>query len=152
MRILASSSLLIFSTLFTGAVYASQTCSGNWTNTNTIRDKIDLGDGITMTTSINKGSLTSQNSKQQGIGACTNVTISYPDGTFRSFYVCARRGENGVFVDHGGMKPKAKNGTWNVDKGTGTGDYKNLSAKGSYKIKLIDDAVAMGTFEGKCKY
>jgi hypothetical protein len=50
------------------------------------------------------------------------------------------------------MKPKAKNGTWNVDKGTGTGDYKNLSAKGSYKIKLIDDAVAMGTFEGKCKY
>jgi hypothetical protein len=96
MRILALSSLLIFSTLFTGAVYASQTCSGNWTNTNTIRDKIDLGDGITMTTSINKGSLTSQNSKQQGIDACTNVTISYPDGTFRSFML-VQEGERIAF-------------------------------------------------------
>ena len=144
--------LLLFSTFFTVTTFASQTCSGNWTNTNTICDQIDLGDAITMITSINKGSLTSENSKQQGIGACTNVTISYPDGTFRSFYTCARRGENGVFVDYGGMKAKAKNGTWNVDKGTGTGNYKNLSAKGSYKIKLMDDAVAMGTFEGKCKY
>ena len=152
MRILALSTLLIFSTLYTGTTFASQTCSGKWSNTNTVRDKIDLGEGVTMTTQVHRGNLTSENSKQQGIGACADIVISYPDGTFRAMYACARKGENGVFVDHGGMEPNAKNGTWQIVKGTGTGDYKNLSANGTWQPVLSDDVVAMGTFKGKCKY
>ena len=152
MRILVISFFLTLSTLFSGPTYASQTCSGKWSNTNTFRNTVDLGDGITLTSQVHRGNLTSENSKQQGIGACADVVISYPDGTFRAMYACARKGENGVFVDHGGIEPNAKNGTWNIAKGTGTGDYKNLSANGTWKPILEDDVVRMGSFEGKCKY
>ena len=49
------------------------------------------------------------------------------------FYACARKGENGVFVDYGELKPGegTPKGVWNIEKGFGTGDYKNLTAKGS---------------------
>ncbi len=152
MRILVISFLLSYSALFSSLTFASQSCSGKWSNTNTVRNTIDLGDGITLTSQVHRGNLTSENSKQQGIGACADVVISYPDGTFRAMYACARKGENGVFVDHGGMEPNAKNGTWKIAKGTGTGDYKNLIAKGTWKPSLADDVVTMGTFEGECKY
>ena len=152
MRILVISFLLSYSALFSSLTFASQSCSGKWSNTNTVRNTIDLGDGITLTSQVHRGNLTSENSKQQGIGACADVVISYPDGTFRAMYACARKGENGVFVDHGGIEPNAKNGTWKIAKGTGTGDYKNLSANGTWKPILGDDVVRMGSFEGKCKY
>ena len=152
MRKLVFSFFLTFSTLFSGFTFASQTCSGKWSNTNTFRNTVDLGDGITLTSQVHRGNLTSENSKQQGIGACADVVISYPDGTFKAMYACARKGENGVFVDHGGIEPNAKNGTWKIAKVTGTGDYKNLSANGTWKPILGDDVVRMVSFEGKCKY
>ena len=152
MRILVISFFLMLSTLFSGLTFASQSCSGKWSNTNTVRNTVDLGDGITLTSQVYRGNLTSENSKQQGVGACADVVISYPDGTFKAMYACARKGENGVFVDHGGVEPNAKNGTWKIAKGTGTGDYKNLSANGTFKSILEDGVVRMGTFEGKCKY
>ena len=152
MRILVLSLFLTLSTLFSSSIFASQTCSGKYSNTNTVRNTVDLGDGITLTSQVHRGNITSENSKMQGIGACADVVISYPDGTFRAMYACARKGENGVFVDHGGMEPNAKNGNWKIAKGTGTGDYKNLSGSGTFNRVLEDGVVAMGTFKGKCNY
>ena len=152
MRILAISFFLTLSTLFSGLTYTSQTCSGKWSNTNTVRNTVDLGDGITLTSQACRGNLTSENSKQQGVGACADVIISYPDGTFKAKHACAKKGENEVFVDHGRVEPNEKNGTWKIAKGTGAGDYKNLSANETFIAILKDGVVRMGTFEGKCKY
>ena len=70
------------------------------------------------------------------------------------FYACARKGENGVFVDYGELKPGegAPKGVWNIEKGFGTGDYKNLTAKGSWEMLLSDGKSTVGSFKGKCAY
>ena len=60
------------------------------------------------------------------------------------FYACARKGENGVFVDYGELKlEKGLKGVWKIEKGFGTGDYKNLTAKGSWEMLLSDGKVLL---------
>ena len=133
---------------------AAQTCSGNWSNVNKSQDVLDLGEGVTLTTNVHRGTLTSANSKQQGTGGCSDIVLTFPDGSVKMFYACARKGENGVFVDYGELKPGegAPKGVWNIEKGFGTGDYKNLTAKGTWEMLLSDGKSTVGSFKGKCTY
>ena len=55
-------------------------------------------------------------------------SFNISDGSVKMFYACVRKGENGVFVDYGELKPGegTPKGVWNIEKGFGTGDYKKI--------------------------
>ena len=69
-----SFAILLFASSFNIAS-AAQTCSGNWSNVNKSQDVLDLGEGVTLTTNVHRGTLTSANSKQQGTGFLTQLRL-----------------------------------------------------------------------------
>ena len=70
-------------------------CNGRWTNTSMSGDTIDLGDGHTLTTFFARGSLTSDNSPMNAVGACGGYVLTTPDGKVQLAYACARKNKNG---------------------------------------------------------
>ena len=72
---------------------ATQTCSGNWSNVNKSQDVLDLGEGVTLTTNVHRGTLTSANSKQQGTGGCSDIVLTFPNGSIKCFMRAQEKGK-----------------------------------------------------------
>jgi len=125
-------------------------CNGRWTNTSMSGDTIDLGDGHTLTTFFARGSLTSDNSPMNAVGACGGYVLTTPDGKVQLAYACARKNKDGdTFSDAGGQKPGDDFGTWTQTGGTGV--FAGNHWSGTWRPVLSDGKVTQGTFTGNCR-
>jgi hypothetical protein len=147
-KLLYSGLILATTALVSGGALADN-CSGNWTNTTQSADTIDLGDGHTLTTWFSRGSVSSQNSPFNTVGACGGYVLTTPDGKSRTVYACTRKNQNGDSIsDAGSMEPGNDYGTWTQMGGTGVFAGKKWS--GTWRVLNSDGQTTLGTFTGNC--
>ncbi len=124
-------------------------CSGSWTGVQQSGDTIDLGDGHTLSTFFSRGTVSSENSPMNIVGACGGYVLTTPDGQSRFAYACARKNKDGdSFSDAGGQEPGADHGTWTQTGGTGVFAGNNWS--GTWRVATAEGDVTLGTFSGNC--
>lgn len=144
------SGLLVAMTMFVGGNAMADNCNGRWTNTGISGDTIDLGDGHTLTTFFARGSVTSENSPMNIIGACGGYVLTTPDGKTQLAYACTRKNKDGdSFSDAGGQKPGDDFGTWTQMGGTGV--FAGNRWSGTWRVVTTDGSVTLGTFTGNCR-
>lgn len=141
--------LLAGGVLVSGGALADN-CNGRWTNTNQTSETIDLGEGHTLTMFFDRGSVTSENSPFNTVGACTGYVLNTPDGKSRLAYACARKNKDGDSIsDAGGMEPGADHGTWTQTGGTGV--FAGNKWSGTWQVLMADGKVTSGSFSGNCR-
>jgi hypothetical protein len=128
----------------------ADSCTGRFTNVGQSAETIDLGKGHTLTIFVARGSVTSENSSQNGVGGCGGYVLTTPDGKTRLAYACARKNKDGdSWSDAGGIEPGADRGTWTQTGGTGVFARKNSS--GWWQVAMDDGKVTSGIWGGNCK-
>ena len=125
-------------------------CTGRFTNVTQSAETIDLGKGHTLTIFVAKGSATSENSANNGVGQCGGYVLTTPDGKMRLAYACARKNKDGdSWSDAGTIEPGADHGTWKQTGGTGVFAGKNNG--GTWQAVVDDGKTTTGTWTGNCQ-
>jgi hypothetical protein len=128
----------------------ADSCAGRWTNVSQSAETIDLGKGHTLTIFVAKGSATSDNSPQNGVGQCGGYVLTTPDGKMRLAYACARKNKDGdSWSDTGGIEPGAERGTWKQTGGTGV--FAGKTSSGWWQAVVDDGKTTTGIWGGNCQ-
>ena len=133
---------------FSSSVLAAK-CDGNWSNIGDVGETVDLGGGVTFTVWRAAGTTSSANSPMNAAGHCGGYIVTFPDGTSKLSYACARKDKDGgIHVDAGGMEPGDSRGTWLTLLGTGT--LEKFKGSGTWAPTFTNENVTLGEFEGEC--
>ena len=129
------------------SVYSKE-CSGTWSNTVKMVDTIDLGEGITLTVLSTRGTTSSTNSKNNGVGGCGVLVLTLPNGKTMSKFSCYRKTPEGIWTDEGGQDIGKSEGYWKFIEGT---DFFNgFKGEGTWDTLTADAETSQGTWKGNC--
>ncbi|MDC1311514.1 hypothetical protein N8Z26_03560 [Burkholderiales bacterium] len=130
--------------LFSSNIFAAK-CDGNWSNIGDIGETVDLGGGVSFTVWRAAGTISSANSPFNAAGHCGGYIVTFPDGTSKLSYACARKDAGGnIAIDAGGMERGDSRGTW----GTILGE--TLGGSGTWAPMFANGNVTLGEWEGEC--
>ncbi len=126
----------------------SKECSGTWSNTVKMVDTIDLGEGVTLTVLSTRGTTSSTNSNNNGVGGCGVLVLTLPNGKTMSKFSCYRKTPEGIWTDVGGQDVDAKEGYWKFVEGTNF--FKGFKGEGTWDTLTADSETSQGTWKGDC--
>lgn len=146
--IAASAVMLLFAIASTAR---ADNCGGRYNNFGVMFESVEVVKGYTLATATNKHAVTSDNSPYTGIGHCSNIMLTMPDGKTKITYTCIEKDKDGDSWTHSGtLEPGASKGTWTQVAGTGKFAGK-IGSGGWWQGVMSEGAVITGTWGGNCK-
>ncbi len=140
---------LLTTGLFLCGVSQADNCSGRWSNVTQSSETLEVAKGHSVTHFFARGSATSDNSPNNGVGQCGGYALAMPDGKVRLVGVCARKTKDGdSWSDEWSLEPGAQRGVWRQSGGTGV--FAGKSSSGWWQVLVDDGKTATGTWGGNC--
>ena len=150
---LKQSTCLISAVLLSAGIASNSyadNCSGHYTAVFTAYDSAEIDKGHSIAYGSNRNSVTSDNSAYNGVGVCSAIILTTPDGKMQMKYSCVRKTPDGdswsLTGEYGSASDK---GTW-VQTG-GTGKFAGKTGSGWWKPVMNDGKMEIGTWGGNCK-
>lgn len=142
---------VLISSVFTGAAFAADNCTGYDVLVNTNANTLEVAKNHTLTVSRDASVVTTSDASiyNATTGECAGTFLATPDGKFQGTGFCARRDKDGDSQSIAWSLPAgADKGTW--QSVGGTGKFAGKKASGWWQQIRQDGGMVVSKWGGTC--